>query len=361
MLKTLDRYIIRKYLSSFFFISLIFLLVAVVIDITEKLPDFIDKQVPLIEIVTYYFTYIPHIFSLLAPLFLFIGVILFTSKLAGNAEIVAILGSGISFYRMLRPYFITSIFIALLLLGLNHFAIPEFNKTRVAFLNTYIHHMTVNESGINLTIDRGENFEIIAAMQNYSFESHQGFQFSYEHYQGDSLLYQLRAPRIRWKPEKGYWEIPNYEEWIGSKYGYQYRQGVNKDTVWGFSPDEFVRRLELKEMMRYDELRSFIQQLHSRGLQKAIFFELEMHKRTANAFAVIILTFIGVAFSSRKKRGGTGINIAIGLAMSAAFILFLRFSTTFSTNADLPPLVAVWIPNLVFGILSFILVRMAPK
>lgn len=361
MLQKLDRYIIKKYLSSFFFVSLIFLLIAVVIDITEKLSDFIDKSVPLGEIVIYYLTYIPHMFSILAPLFLFIGVIFFTSKLASDSEIVSVLGNGISYYRFLRPYLITGVLVALLLLGLNHYGVPLMNKKRVTFLNTYVHHMASNESGINLTIDKGPNFEIIAAMQNFSFASNEGFQFSYEYYEEGELAYHLRAPRIRWKTDRQFWEIPNYEEWkkVGDQFAYV--QGTSKDTTLGFTPDEFVRRLELKEMMPYPELKQFIAQLNNRGLQKSVFFELEMHNRTANAFAVIILTFIGVAFSSRKKRGGTGINVAIGFGLSALFILFLRFSTTFATNADLPPIVAVWIPNILFGVLAFFMIRLAPK
>lgn len=361
MLHRLDRYIIRKYLSSFFFVSLIFLLIAVVIDITEKLSDFIDKAVPYTEILVYYGTYIPHMFSILAPLFLFIGVIFFTSKLASDSEIVAVLGNGISYYRLLRPYLMTGVLIALLLLGLNHFGVPLLNKKRVTFLNTYIHHMASNESGINLTIDKGADFEIIASMQNFSFVSNEGFQFSYEYYKEGELCYHLRAPRIRWKTERQFWEIPNYEEWILRNGKLDFVQGISKDTTLGFTPDEFVRRLELKEMMPFPELKRFIHQMNDRGLQNAIFFELEMYNRTANAFAVIILTFIGVAFSSRRKRGGTGINIAIGFGLSALFILFLRFSTTFATNADLHPAIAVWIPNLLFGVLAVIMVRIAPK
>lgn len=361
MLHRLDRYIIKKYLSSFFFVSLIFLLIAVVIDITEKLSDFIDKGVPVMEILVYYGTYIPHMFSILAPLFLFIGVIFFTSKLASDSEIVAVLGNGISYYRLLRPYLITGVLIALLLLGLNHFGVPMLNKKRVTFLNTYIHHMASNESGINLTIDKGPDYEIIASMQNFSFVSNEGFQFSYEYYQDGELQYHLRAPRIRWKADRSFWEIPNYEEWIMREGKLDFVQGISKDTTLGFTPDEFVRRLELKEMMPYPELKRFIHQLNDRGLQNSVFFELEMYNRTSNAFAVIILTFIGVAFSSRKKRGGTGINIAIGFGLSALFILFLRFSTTFATNADLHPAIAVWIPNLFFGLLAIAMIRLAPK
>lgn len=361
MLHRLDRYIIGKFLSSFFFVSLIFLLIASVIDLTEKLSDFIDKSVPVLEIVIYYGTFIPHMFSLLAPLFLFIGVIFFTSKLAADEEIVAVLGNGISYYRLLRPYLITGVLIAVFLLGLNHFLVPTLNKKRVSFLNTYIHHMANNESGINLSIDKGADYEIIVSMQNFSFTSNEGFQLSYEHYQSGELQYHLRAPRIRWKEDRQFWEIPNYEEWVMKGDRLAYEQGVSKDTTLGFTPDEFVRRLELKEMMPFPELKRFIHQLNERGLQQAVFFELEMYNRTSNAFAVIILTFIGVAFSSRKKRGGTGVNIAIGFGLSALFVLFLRFSTTFATNADLHPAIAVWIPNLIFGVLAVIMVRVAPK
>ncbi len=357
----LDLYIIRKYMATFFFVSLVMLLIAVVIDITEKLEQFIEKAVPMGEILVYYLTYIPHMFSILAPLFLFIAVILFTSKLAGNSEIVAILGNGISYYRLLRPYAVSALLLVLLMLALNHYTIPQLNKTRVGFLNTYIHHMVSNESGINRTIQKDDHSETIASLQNFSFTSNEGFQFSLEHFEHNELTYQLRAQRIRWNEDREFWEIPTYEIWQKQGDIYQVTSGVSLDTVLGFDPTTFVRRLELKEMMRTDELTDFIEMEKLGGVKKVVFFEVELHNRTANAFAMLILTFIGVAFSSRKKRGGTGLNVAIGLAMSALFILFLRFSTTFATNAELPPVIAVWIPNLFFGLLSVWLIRMAPK
>jgi lipopolysaccharide export system permease protein len=357
----LDRYIIRKYMATFFFVSLVMLLIAVVIDITEKLEQFIEKSVPMSDILLYYLTYIPHMFSVLAPLFLFIAVILFTSKLAGNSEIVAILGNGISYYRLLRPYAISALLLVVLMLALNHWMIPQLNKTRVGFLNTYIHHMVSNESGINRTINKTAHSETIASLQNFSFTSNEGFQFSLEHFEYNELTYQLRAQRIRWNEDREFWEIPSYEIWRKQGDNYLVTSGVSLDTVLGFDPSTFVRRLELKEMMRTDELSQFIRLEKVSGVKKVVFFEVELHNRTANAFAMLILTCIGVAFSTRKKRGGTGLNVAIGLALSALFILFLRFSTTFATNAELPPMVAVWIPNLFFGLLSVWLIRLAPK
>lgn len=360
-MKKLDLYITKKYLVSFFFFSLIFLFIAVVIDITEKLENFIGKGVPMGEIVVYYLTYIPHMFAILAPLFVFISVIWFTSKMASTSEIIAVLGNGISYYRFLRPYLMAGAAIALLLVVLNNWAVPEMNKYRVDFLNRYVHYLASNQSHINLNISRTPGEEAVASLQNYNFNTNEGYQFSLEHYSNNELVYQLRSPRIRWHSEVQQWEVTNYEVWRPGETGVDIETGQKLDTVLGFSPEEFVRRLELKEMMTFWELKNFIDREKLRGGTKTAFFEVELYNRTSNAVAIIILTFIGVAFSTRKKRGGTGLNLAIGLALSAFFILTLRFSTTFATNAALPPALAVWIPNILFGALAVVLVRMAPK
>lgn len=360
-MKRIDLYIIKKYFLSFFFVSMIFLFIAIVIDFTEKQQQLIERAAPLPEILLYFLTFIPHIFAQLAPLFLLIGVIFFTSKMAGNTEIISILGNGISFSRFLRPYFISSLILAASLLVMHNWVVPELNKERVAFLEKYYHHTSSSERGINLTVSRDDNTEVIASLQNFNYKKNNGFYLSMEEYRNNKLVYHLRAPRVEWKPDTQKWEIRNYEEWRLTGEQVSLQEGTQMDTTLGFSPDEFARRVEVKETMNRQELKEFIAKEELRGSEKVPFYKVELFSRTSNAFAVIILTIIGATLASRKKRGGTGANIFIGLAISVFYLLFMRFSSTFATNADLHPMLAVWIPNIIFGIVAIVLVRLAPK
>jgi lipopolysaccharide export system permease protein len=361
MMKKLDSYILKKYFLTYIFTTALLMLIVIVIDFSEKLSDFIEKEAPLNEIVIYFLTFIPHMAALLAPLFLFVSVILFTSKMASNSEIVGILGNGISFYRMLRPFLFGAIVLTMILIFANNWLVPEANKIKNKFLKQYVFFMSSTESGINLTLDKKGNKETIVSIPNFSFSSMEGYQFSMEKYENNKMVMQIRAPRIRWHDDTQNWEISNYEQWHIDGEETTLRTGKALDTVLGFTPKEFVRRLEMKETMNYDEIKTFIKKEKDRNTDNYVFFEIEHYNRTSNAFAIIILTLIGVAFSSRKKRGATGINIAIGLLLSGLYMLLLRFSSTFATNANLPAIIAVWIPNVIFGILAIILIKKAPK
>lgn len=358
-MKKLDLYIIKKYFLTYFFVSLLFLFIAVVIDYTEKQKGIIDSEATVGETVLYFLTFIPNIFSLLAPLFLLIAVIFFTSKLAANSEIVSILGNGISFYRFLRPYFISALIVCLGLLFLHNWVVPELNKYRISYLNKYYHHLSPNEHGINITVHRDKNTEVIASLQNYSYRTRDGYYLSYERMVNNEMVYQLRSPRVKWLPDSGLWEVRNFEEWQLNDDKIGLVEGRNKTKDLGFSPDEFTRRIEVKETMNRQELKDFIRREQIRGSEKVPFYKVELYGRTSNAFAIIILTIIGATFASRKTRGGTGANLFIGLAISSLYIVFMRFTSTFATSADLPALIAVWIPNIVFGLVALILMRTA--
>jgi lipopolysaccharide export system permease protein len=361
MMKKLDHYILKKYFLSYLFTTALLMLIVVVIDFSEKLSNFIEKEAPINEIMLYFITFIPHMAALLAPLFLFVSVIIFTSKMASNSEIVGILGNGVSFYRILRPYLIGATILTVLLIGVNNWLVPEANKSKVRFLNRYVNFMSSTESGINLTLDKNGNSETVVSIPNFSFSSMEGYQFSLERFEGNQMTMQIRAPRIRWHDDTQNWEISNYEQWLIKGEEVKLRKGRALDTVLGFTPKEFVRRIEIKETMNDREIKAFIQKEKDRNTDNYVFFEIERYNRTSNAFAIIILTLIAVAFSSRRKRGGTGINLAIGLLLSGLYMLLLRFSSTFATNANLPAIIAVWIPNVLFGILAIILIKKVPK
>lgn len=337
------------------------MLIAIVIDITEKMPDLRERRVPFGEILVYYIVYIPYMFSLLAPFFLIVSVVYFTSKMAVNSEIVAILGSGISYYRMLRPYFIAALLFTGFMVVANNWLVPRTNKIKLDFLNKNYHYLAASASGINRTIDNEKNSWTNISMQSFSFTNLEGYQFSVEIIRNYEMVYQLRAPRAIWLEEEGKWRFKNYEIWEIQGLKQKTREGSQFDTILSFTPADFIRRLEVRETMDAKELNDFIDQERQRSTEMVPFYQVEKYNRTSNAFAILVLTFIGVAFSSRKKKGALGINLVFGVASSAIFILFLRFSTTFATNADLHPFIAVWIPNILFGILGIVLLRLAPK
>ena len=333
-----------------------------VIDVTEKLSDFIERDAPVSEIFgVYYVNFIPYIAALLTPLFVFLGVILFTSRMAANTEIVGILGNGISFYRMLRPYLISALFLTGVMVYVNNWLVPHANKQRLLFEEKYVHNAISHYLGIYLTTTKTKEEETHIALERYNTDLQEGYMFTLDAIKNDELVMKIRAPRVVWKPERQSWVLNNYEVWKIDGMKETVFKGEELDTILYFSPDDFTQRIQMKESMDYEELNNFIAREKLKGSEKLAHYLVEKYSRTSNAFAIIVLTFIGVAFSTRKKRGGIGINIAIGLLIMAIFILFLRFSTTFATNANLPPIIAVWIPNVIFGIIAIFLVRWSPK
>jgi len=360
-MKILDLYIIRKFLFTFLFITAIFSAIAVVIDLGEKIEDLITSKAPMGAILRYYSVFVPYIAALLAPFFVFIAAIYFTSRMTANSEFVSILGNGISFYRILRPYLVTSMILAIGLYVGNNWVVPEANKVRQRFEQEYIHRKIDHHVDIELVTEKGSDSETNISLRRYSAQHMEGYQFTLNRIEGHKLIYSISAPKIQWLPEDGVWRLPAYSVWTMNQGEEEWQKLQNLDTSFQFTPDDFYFRIEYQESMNTAELKGFIEREKLKGSEKVPFFEVERHRRTSNAFAVIILTFIAVAFSTRKTRGGIGLQLALGLVLSTVFILFLRFSTTFATNANVAPLVAVWIPNLFFSALALIFVRMAPK
>jgi len=359
ILTTLDRYIIRKFLATFFLAIILFSFISVAIDLTEKVDELIEKSVPLKEtIFSYYFNFLPYIDALLTPLFIFISVIFFTSRMAYRSEIVAILASGTSFYRMLVPYFITATFLAGLLLLGNHFLVPNTNKKRLAFEYTYIDNPYRNlENNIYLQIEKDKYIY----MENFHPKEGIGYKFSYEVIRERKLIYKLRGEKIEWKEDAHKWRIKNYYTRTFDEHGEKLTQGVSIDTFLNFEPNDLFQRVSVKEEMNTPALSQHIATLRLQGVEKIEFYQIELYRRTADAFTIFILVLIGVAVASRKVRGGSGLHIAIGVALSASFIIFTRFSTTFSTNGNLSPFLSVWIPNVIYGALAVWLIIRTPK
>ncbi len=359
-MKKLDWYILKKFLGTFFFAILIFAVLSVVIDITEKIDDFIKHGLTASYIAThYYIGFIPHILALLFPLFIFIAVIFFTSKLAYRSEIIAILSTGVSYHRFLRAYWVGGILLALLLGIANQSLIPNANEVRVKFEDTYIHDKKENVVLRNLHM-RIDTLRYIT-ISNYYSADHYGTGFVLETIDGQKLLSRLQSRTITWDSTKDGWETGRA---IIRELGNNKVDVTEiRDTLLtlNITPKDLQSNADLIEAMTTKELKAYIRHQKLRSTGGLNYLYVEKHRRTASAFSVIILTLIGVIIASRKVRGGSGLHLAIGIVISAAYIVFMQFSTTFSVKGTLNPLIAVWIPNIIFGILAFVLYRRAPK
>ena len=358
-MKKLDLYIIRKFLGTFFFSILLIITISVVFDVSERLEKFIQNEAPLKAIVfNYYMNFIPYFANLFSSLFTFVAVIFFTSKLAYNTEIIAILSSGISFRRMMRPYLISAAIIALMSYMLSSYVIPEANKTRLEFYHTYIKKYSSNkEKHIHRQIKPG----VFIYMSSYSVGSNTGYDFAMDEFEGNILKKKLTSNKIKWDSKKNTWTISRYRIRTIDGDKEVIEEGKTLDTLLNIKYTEFSRGADIKEEMTTPELNSYIKQQTMRGSSNVNEFRIEKYKRFASAFATFILTFIGAALASRKVRGGMGLHLGIGLGLSFTYIMFMQVSTVFATNGDMSPLLAVWLPNIIFAAIAVVLYQRAPK
>lgn len=359
MLKKLDLYIIKKFLGTFFYAIALIIIVVIIFDISEKIDDFYEKQAPLYDIIfNYYLNFIPYFINLFSPLFTFVAVIFFTSKMASNTEIIAILNSGISFRRFLLPYFISALVIGSMNFYLANFLIPNVNVHRLAFEKKYIKDNTkINQFNIHLQVEKGT----FMYLEGFDVSNNTGYRFSIEKVNETGLYYKLNADQISWDSLSGKWQMRNYNIRQINGMNETFVKGDNMDTIMNVHPTDFSKETKAVETMDYGELRKFIVQEKLRGSDRIKFYEVEKYQRISYPFATIVLTLIGVSLSSRKVRGGIGLNLAFGLAITFIFILFMKISTVFATFGNLPAMLAVWIPILLFGILALQLVKKAPK
>lgn len=358
-MKKLDLYIIRKFLGTFFYAIALLAVIIIIFDISEKIDDFLEKKPPLSAIVfQYYANFIPYFINLFSALFTFIAVIFFTSKMASNTEIIAILNSGVSFRRMLRPYIISATFLALMSFTLSNFIIPVTSKNMQEFQKTYLKgKQKSGQNNVHMQISPG----VFAYVENFDAVNKQGFRFSLEHFDDAGMTEKLTADQLKWDSITGMWTISNWVRREIGPTGEVITRGPTLDTLLNLTPADFYVDVDDAMYMGYRELRHFIEIEKLRGSGNLLTFEIEKHKRIAFPFATIILTVIGVSLSSRKVRGGIGFHLGIGITICFAFILFMQVTTVFATLGNLPPVIAVWIPNIIFGVLSIYLLRIAPK
>lgn len=359
-LKLLDVYIIRKFLGSFFLSIALILSIVVIFDLSEKIDDFIESGAQLKAILfDYYLNFIPYFAVLFSSLFAFIAVIYFTSRLAYNTEIIAILNSGMSFRRLLVPYIISAGFIALLAFYLSDQVIPDANKVKLDFEEQYVKKRPVRfkTKDFHRQIEPG----VYVYLQSYSNVSKVGYQFTIEKFENGELVSKMFADQIRWDTTINKWQARRYYIRTIDGLNETLEEGKVIDTTLSIHPDDFRMRLTIVETMSLKELDEFIKKQLMQGETNVTSYQIERHNRIAFPFTTLILTLIGVAVSSRKMRGGIGLQIAIGVVISFTYILFTQFSKQFAIGGMLPVMAAVWLPNIFFLIIAFFLMRLAPR
>lgn len=360
VLSRLDRYIIGKYLGTYFFSIALIISIAVVFDINEHIDKMLSNNAPVSEIVNFYLNFIPYYSNLFSQLFVFISVIFFTTKLAENSEIIAMMSTGVSFLRLMRPYMISAAIICLLTFCLGAYIIPKNNIQRVKFENTYIKKQTNYTSNVELEVDTG----VIAYMSRYENNVKTGYDFTLDKFVNKKLVSHLHAAIIQYdslSETPCHWIIKNYQ--IRDLQGMRevITSGGRIDSVINMEPQDLIIMKNQQQTLTSPELRQYIERQKQRGFANIGQFEVEYWQRGASSFASFILTIIGLSLSAKKRKNGMGISLGIGLVLSFTYIMFQTISATFATNANVPPIIAVWIPNIVFVFIAFYCYKKAPK
>ncbi len=362
MLKKIDRYIIGKYLSTFLFTVLIFTLIAAVIDFSTKIEDFIEEDCTMWQVFfEYEINFMLMIDGLLLPLYALISVIFFTSRMANNSEIISILNAGVSFRRLLAPYLVAAVAITAVHLIGNHYVIPKANKTRLDFEHTYIWHHNNKGQTSNVHLFLGPETKVF--IKYYRRRDTTAREFQLEKIEDNKLKVLLTADEAIWQSDSGKWRLKDYEvhSFDGLNESLLVKKGEYIDTLINLVPSDFVRYLNQKEMLITPELTGFVLRERERGVGNTKIYEIEIQRRTAEPFSILILTIIGVAVAARKVRGGMGLHLAFGVGLAAIFIFLSKFSITFATNDNLSAALGVWIPNIIFTGVAAILVLRAQK
>ena len=329
MLKIIDKYILSRYLATFLMMLLIFIPIAIVIDVSEKINKMIENDIPFVDIAIYYYHFSIYFTSFLFPILLFLSIIWFTSKLANNTEIIAILSSGISFTRFLRPYIVGATIISLVVLLMGFFLVPKSSQGYNDFRYTYL-------NGTAST-------------------------FNLEKFKGEKLEYKIKASRIRFNPKDTSYTMFNYTKRTVGEFGDKLESDTKKDTVFDFDFEDLTPTIYIAETLTLGDLYRFIAKEKSRGSANIDRYMVVLHKKYSLPVSAFILTIIAVALSSMKRRGGMGVNLALGIGIAFSFVFFDKIFGTLAEKSSIPPLVAVWLPNVLFAILAIYLLKNAKR
>ena len=359
-LKTFDWYIIKKFLTTFVVTLSLFIIIIIVFDISEKLDDFLQKQAPISEIIfKYYFNYVPFFLNLFSPVFIFISVIFFTSKLASRSEIVATLSAGVSYKRFLRPYVITAGLLSVLSFFLNAFIIPHSDKKRLEFENQYIRNTNDDYTNNVHTQIRPEMYFYV---EYFGKADSIGEGVSLEQYKNHQLQSKLFARRITWNHKTHSWRLEDYLIRDYHKDGSQtITRGKFLDSMIPFNPDDFFRRIDDVQSFDLFELNDFIAEEKIKGNDHLDYYITDKYRRFSAPFSTFILTVIGVCVSSKKSRGGVGLNLGIGIFTSFLYLFLIQYFNTYGTTGKIYPMLAVWIPNAIFLFVALYLYKKAQK
>ena len=361
-LTRLDRYIITKFIGTYVYSIILIISISIVFDFNENLSKFATYGAPAKAIIfDYYANFVPYFANLFSPLFVFISVIFFTSKLAGNSEIIAMLAAGVSFKRLLRPYLFSAALIAAVNFYLGAYVIPKGNQVKMEFESKYKNKRRVTSaSNVQLMVGPG----VIAYLQQYDDRSKTGYGFSLDKFENKKLVSHMTASSIRYdsiSDERYHWKAQNYKIRTLKGLREEIISGMVMDTLIQMEPMDLVFSKGQQETLTSNELRKYISKQTERGSGNVVQYEVEYHKRIATSFASFILTVIGASLSSRKRKGGMGLYLGIGLALSFSYILLQTVSSTFAINADTPPMLAAWIPNLLYVFIAYFCYRQSPN
>ena len=361
-IKILDWYIIKKFIGHYFFSIVLIIAIAIVIDFNTNLPKYTQYHAPMRAIIfDFYANFIPYYANLFSPLFVFIAVIFFTSKLAENSEIISILAAGVSFKRLMRPYMISCVLISALSFYLSAFVIPHGNVIRQNFESQYRNSKKLTTAdNVQLQVGKG----VIAFMQHYDNNTKRGYGFLLDKYEGKKLVSHMTAMDIQYdtiSDSKYHWTATSWK--IRDMQGMREHitSGIKIDTLIQMEPADLVYSKGQQETFTSPELKEYISKQINRGSGNVVQYQVEYHKRIASSFASFILTIIGLSLASRKRKGGMGLYLGIGLALSFTYILLQAVSATFAIKADAPPMLAAWIPNILFAVVAYLCYRKAPN
>lgn len=359
-LRKIDWYISKKFIMTFFLSLLLIIIIVIIFDLSEKIDYFVKNDAPLKAIIfDYYCNYIPYLVNMFASLFVFITVIFFTSRMAANSEIIAILSCGVSFHRMIVPFLASAALIALLSLGLTFFVIPHANATRVEFEAKYIkRHNTYNLRDLHYQISPGQ----FVYIESFSRWNNTAYKFTIEDMDGHRLTRKVSAETAVWDSTMAGWHlnkvfIRDYTSGLKDNVSFKEQQ----DTVIALQIKDLFNNEKTVETLNIRELNELIATQKMRGDANVMYAAIERQRRVTMPFSVLILTIIGVSLSARKRRGGIGWNIAIGIALAFSYIFFLRMSEMFVYTDTLPPGVAMWLPNLLYAVIAYFLYKQACK
>ncbi|MGO4906644.1 LptF/LptG family permease [Flavobacterium sp. W20_MBD1_R3] len=362
MLTIIDKYILKRYLATFAVMLLLFIPIGIVVDVSEKINKMLENKVPFMEIALYYYNFTVYFANSLFPIFLFLSVIWFTSKLANDTEIIAILSSGISFTRFLRPYLIGAAIVSVFVLLMGFFVVPAASEGFNNFRYTYL-------KGGGKEAMRGDNTDVYRQISDDEFiyvnsfntESKTAFNFSLEKFKNEKLVHKITASRIKWNPKDSTYTMFDYTKRTVGVLNDNIEKLPQKEAVFTFDLEDLTPVVYIAETLSLGKLNTFIAKEKERGSSNINIYLVVLYKKYSVPISAFILTIIAVAVSSMKRRGGMGTNLAIGIALAFAFVFFDKIFGVLAEKSSVPPLLAVWLPNIAFGILAIYLLRNAKR